>query len=235
MEKAGRQMMSVLWIILPYSAFLSFLVGHVWRYRHDRFGWYTAVPETDRAQRIGANAFRIGLSGVFVARITDFFTSGPHSHPEGWIYGTITVAEICALATATIGAVLLFVPDMIGSPARAVVSPLDRITFPILVAGLLTWVAIKFDPNSSGDGYRTAETLFAWFRSLFSLHPNSEPIEHAPIIYQARGLVLMLFIAIWPYTRLASFLAEPLYRLVRRRRSASPARPERELSAPRRG
>ncbi|WP_433662782.1 respiratory nitrate reductase subunit gamma [Nocardia sp. CA-128927] len=227
-------MMSVLWIILPYSAFLSFIVGHLWRYRHDRFGWYATSPELDRAQRIGAIAFRVGMVGVVVARITDLAMSGPHSHPDGAIYATITVIEICALASATIGAVLLFVPDMIGSPARSAISPLDRITFPILVAGLLTWVAIKFDPNSSDDGYRTAETLFAWFRSLFTLHPRPEAMEHAPFIYQARGLVLMLFIAIWPYTRLASIIMEPVHRLIRRIRPASPASPTRELSAPHR-
>ncbi|MFI6999155.1 respiratory nitrate reductase subunit gamma [Nocardia sp. NPDC050175] len=234
MEKAGRQMMSVLWIILPYSAFLSFIVGHLWRYRHDRFGWYSSGSELDRAQRIGATAFRIGLSGVIAARITDFLTAGPHSRPDGSIYLTLTIVEIGALATATIGAVLLFVPDMIGSPARRAVSPLDRVTFPILVAGLLTWVAIKFDPNSTDNGYRIAETLFAWFRSLFSLHPNPEAMQRAPFIYQTRGLVLMLFIAIWPYTRLASFLAEPAYRVARRVRSEPPAEPARELSAPHR-
>ncbi|MFI6173345.1 respiratory nitrate reductase subunit gamma [Nocardia sp. NPDC051052] len=234
MEKAGRQMMSLLWIILPYSAFLSFIVGHLWRYRHDRFGWYSTGADTDRAQRIGATAFRIGMSGVVAARITDLIASGPHSRPDGSIYLTLTIVEIGALATATIGAVLLFVPDMIGTPARPAVSPLDRITFPMLVAGLLTWVAIKFDPNSTDTGYRTAETLFAWFRSLFTLHPDPGAMEHAPFIYQARGLVLMLFIAIWPYTRLASIIAEPAYRVARRLRSATPAVPGRELSAPHR-
>ncbi|MEU7145791.1 respiratory nitrate reductase subunit gamma [Nocardia sp. NPDC046473] len=234
MEKAGRQMMSVLWIILPYSAFLSFIVGHLWRYRHDRFGWYGSGLELDRAQRIGATAFRIGLSGVILARIIDFFVSGPHSRPDGALYLTLTVVEMSALAIATIGAVLLFVPDMIDSPARSTVSPLDRVTFPVLVAGLLTWVAIKFDPNSSENGYRTAETLFTWFRSLFTLHPNPDAMQRAPIIYQVRGLVLMLFIAIWPYTRLASFLAEPAYRLARRLRSEPSTEPTRELSAPHR-
>lgn len=227
-------MMSVLWIILPYSAFLSFIVGHLWRYRHDRFGWYGTGADTDRAQRIGAVAFQIGMGGVIVARVTDLIASGPHSRPDGSIYLALTVIEICALATATIGAVLLFVPDMIGSPSRPLVSPLDRITFPMLVAGLLTWVAIKFDPNSSDESYRTAETLFTWFRSLFTLHPDPDAMDHAPLIYQARGLVLMLFIAIWPYTRLASIIAEPVYRVARRFRSATPAAPARELSTPRR-
>ncbi|GAA1649021.1 respiratory nitrate reductase subunit gamma [Nocardia ninae] len=225
-------MMSVLWIVLPYSALLSFIIGHFWRYRHDRFGWYSTGPEADRAQRIGGTAFRVGMAGMIAARLTDLLVSGPNSHPDNTFYVVVVAVEVCAVAVATVGAVLLFVPDMIGSPGRPVISPLDSITFPMLVAGLLTRVAIKFDPNSSENGYRTAETLFTWFRSLWTLHPNPEAMVHAPFIYQARGLVLMLFVAIWPYTRLASILAEPVYWLIRRIRSEPPTGRPRELSTP---
>ena len=29
----------LLWVILPYVAIMTFLVGHWWRYRTDQFGW----------------------------------------------------------------------------------------------------------------------------------------------------------------------------------------------------
>ena len=34
-------MNSLLWITAPYVAFTSFVLGHVWRYRTDQFGWTT--------------------------------------------------------------------------------------------------------------------------------------------------------------------------------------------------
>ncbi|MGH9073243.1 MAG: respiratory nitrate reductase subunit gamma, partial [Acidimicrobiales bacterium] len=27
------------WVILPYAALLTFVIGHIWRYRYDQFGW----------------------------------------------------------------------------------------------------------------------------------------------------------------------------------------------------
>jgi len=29
----------LLWIVLPYVSVTIFVAGHVWRYRHDQFGW----------------------------------------------------------------------------------------------------------------------------------------------------------------------------------------------------
>ncbi|HEY6115737.1 MAG TPA: respiratory nitrate reductase subunit gamma, partial [Candidatus Dormibacteraeota bacterium] len=29
----------LLWVVLPYAAIVLFVAGHVWRYRHDQFGW----------------------------------------------------------------------------------------------------------------------------------------------------------------------------------------------------
>ena len=28
-----------LWIVIPYVAITIFIVGHIWRYRRDQFGW----------------------------------------------------------------------------------------------------------------------------------------------------------------------------------------------------
>ena len=27
------------WVILPYLALATFVIGHIWRYRYDQFGW----------------------------------------------------------------------------------------------------------------------------------------------------------------------------------------------------
>ncbi|MFQ6393007.1 respiratory nitrate reductase subunit gamma [Nocardia sp. KC 131] len=205
--------MSLLWIILPYSAFLSFGVGHLWRFRRDRFHSYIAHQDMDRAQLLGSTAFPAGFAIVVAARITDMITSGAHNRPDGAIYFAILIVEVIAGVVATIGAVLLFVPDLIASPAQHATTSLDRITLPVLVAALLSGVMIRFDPNSSDNGYRTAESLFAWSRSLFTFHPRPEAMYDAPSIYQARGLILMLLIAIWPYTRLAGLFAGPIIRL----------------------
>lgn len=34
-------MSTFLWVIVPYVCLAVFVVGHVWRYRYDKFGWTT--------------------------------------------------------------------------------------------------------------------------------------------------------------------------------------------------
>ncbi|MEV0295476.1 respiratory nitrate reductase subunit gamma [Nocardia sp. NPDC050710] len=209
-------MPSLLWIVLPYAAFLSFGLGHVWRYRHDRFRDITTLTETDRAHRLGWMAFRTGFAVVITARLTDLIISGPHSHPTDALYAGLVLIEVAGVLAATGAAVLLFLPDLIAAPPRAGITPLDRLTLPALAAGLLSGVIVRFDPNSTANQYRTAETLFAWARSLVVLHPDTDAISHAPFIYQARGLILLLIIGIWPYTRLSGTFAGPIVRRARR-------------------
>ncbi|MEU0500737.1 respiratory nitrate reductase subunit gamma [Nocardia sp. NPDC005998] len=208
-------MTSLLWIALPYGAFISFILGHVWRYRRDGFRSYTSDPEVDREQRFGTTAFRYGVCLIVIARVSNMLAAQPHAHPAGAIHIVITIVLLAGGTAAVIGAVLLFLPDLIAGPAHPLITPLDRITFPALAAALLSGVLIDFDPASTRE-YRTGETLFAWFRSLFTISPHPEAMQHAPFIHQGRGLILLLIIGIWPYTRLAGIFAGPVVRLALR-------------------
>jgi len=207
---------SLLWIALPYGAFVSFLLGHAWRYRRDGFRSYTRYPEMDRSQRFGSTAFRSGVCLVVLTRLINVITAEPHARPSGVLHVVTTIVQIGGVATATIGAVLLFLPDLIAGPSRPVITPLDRITFPTLTAALLSGVIIEYDPTTVAREYRTGETLFAWFRSLVTIDPNPEAMQHAPLIYQARGLILLLVLGIWPFTRLAGIFAGPVVRRILR-------------------
>ncbi len=189
------------WIILPYSAFLCFVLGHVWRFRHDRFAAIDVWTGDGRLHGIARAACRYGIGVMLAARILDLLYSGPHD-----------VMEMAALPVAVAGAVLYIVPSMIADPDRRSVSPVDRLTLPVLCGVLLSWAAVKFDPGSLEGRSRAAETLFVWFRSLFTVHPNPDVMVHAPGLYQARGLMILLLIAIWPYTRLGGLFIGPLVR-----------------------
>lgn len=206
-------MMYVLWVFLPCAALASCVTGHIWRYRHDRFLGYLYGPHVDRAQRFGSLAFRTGVPLLFVVRIAEVIASGPHSRSSGGTEVVLTVGQIIAVPLAMIGAGLILIPPLIAADTHTRITRVDRITLPVLAAALLSSVLITFDPYSTDSRYRTAETLFTWARSLVTLHPHPEVMQHAPTIYQARGLIVMLLIAIWPYTRLAGIFTVPVSRL----------------------
>ncbi|MEU8898687.1 respiratory nitrate reductase subunit gamma [Nocardia sp. NPDC048505] len=207
-------MSALIWIVLPYGAFLSFILGHVWRLRHDGFRHYTSGAGLERVERLGATTFGLAVGVVVLARIVDVAASGPHTPPSSAIRFTITLVELVAVAPAIIGAALLLVPNLITATAGRPVTPLDRVTFPLLTASVLSRVAIQVDPYSDSTRYRSAETLYSWFRSLLTAHPQVDVMQHAPLLYQARALILVLLIAIWPYTRLAGTFARPICRAI---------------------
>lgn len=209
-------MMYVLWVFLPVAAVASCVGGHLWRFRRDRFLSYLYGPQIDRAQWFGSLAFRAGVPMLFMVRVTEVTVSGPHSRAGGGISALLTVTQSIAIPLAAIGAGLILIPPLITAEARPRITPIDRMTLPVLVAALLSSVLVTFDPYSTHDRYRTAETLFTWIRSLLTLHPNAQVMQHAPIIYQARGLIVLLLIAMWPYTRLAGIFTVPLLRVLRR-------------------
>ncbi|TAM57167.1 MAG: respiratory nitrate reductase subunit gamma, partial [Chloroflexota bacterium] len=37
------------WVALPYVAMTVFVVGHVWRWRHDQFGWTSRSSQLEES------------------------------------------------------------------------------------------------------------------------------------------------------------------------------------------
>lgn len=208
---------SVLWVVLPYCAFVSFFVGHVWRWHHDRFDPGTSLGAAGRARAMGARIFGIGVLMVVGVRITQALTiTDEDSRPARAVCWTIAGVEMVALPASIIGAMILLLPTVLSAEPRRVVTPLDRITIPVLLAGVTSGVIVDLAPDPFTSANHAAATLFVWFRSLFTVRPRPDVMVHAPLLYQIRGLIVLLMIGIWPYTRVACVYGDPLVRLSRK-------------------
>ena len=60
-----------LWVVVPYICLTTFVVGHFWRYRYDKFGWTTRSSQLyeNRLLRLGSPLFHFGILGVFVGHV----------------------------------------------------------------------------------------------------------------------------------------------------------------------
>ena len=60
-----------LWVVVPYICLTAFVVGHIWRYRYDKFGWTTRSSQLyeDRLLRIGSPLFHFGILAVFLGHV----------------------------------------------------------------------------------------------------------------------------------------------------------------------
>ena len=61
----------LLWVALPYIAAAVFIVGHIWRYRYDKFGWTTRSSQSyeNRLLRWGSPMFHFGILCVVAGHL----------------------------------------------------------------------------------------------------------------------------------------------------------------------
>ena len=72
----------LLWVVLPYIAAAVFIVGHIWRYRYDKFGWTTRSSQSyeNRLLRWGSPMFHFGILFVLVGHAVGLLV------PREWLY-----------------------------------------------------------------------------------------------------------------------------------------------------
>jgi nitrate reductase gamma subunit len=212
-------MNTVLWMTVPYVAFTSFLLGHVWRYRTDQFGWTTRSSQSyeSRLLRMGSPLFHFGLLGVVGGHVVGLLI------PESWTSAVgiseffyhvmaATLGSLAGFAVVTGLGILLY--RRITVPAvRQATSRSDKLMYLLLVGALATGMLNTLTNVFARYNYR--ETVSPWFRSLFSLDPAMELMAGAPWTFQVHVLIVLALLGIWPYTRLVHMFSAPVGYLVR--------------------
>lgn len=69
-----------LWIVLPYIALTVFVVGHIWRWRADQFGWTTRTTQLleNRWLRLGSPLFHLGVFAAIAGHVLGLLV------PKSW-------------------------------------------------------------------------------------------------------------------------------------------------------
>jgi nitrate reductase gamma subunit len=212
-------MNTVLWMTVPYVTFMSFLLGHAWRYRTDQFGWTTRSSQSyeSRLLRMGSPLFHFGLLGVFGGHVVGLLI------PESWTSAVgisefvyhlmaVTMGSLAGLAVVAGLGILLYrritVPAVRKSTTRS-----DKLMYLLLVGALATGMLNTLTNVFATYNYRA--TVAPWFRSLFSLHPAMELMTRAPWTFQVHALIVLALLGIWPYTRLVHMFSAPVGYLTR--------------------
>ncbi|MGI9004110.1 MAG: respiratory nitrate reductase subunit gamma [Pseudonocardia sp.] len=214
-------MSTFLWVILPYVTLTTFVVGHLWRYRYDKFGWTTRSSQMyeSRLLRLGSPLFHLGLLAVIAGHIGGILV--PKWLTEAvWIsdgfyhFASVSLGTLAGLATVAGFAILVYRRITVASVRRAT-TKVDVVTYILLGAVFLLGMWNTVGGNLIGGGYDYRETVSPWFRSLFLLSPLPELMATAPLSFQLHNIVAMLLFALWPFTRLVHVFSAPVGYLVR--------------------
>ena len=222
------------WVILPYAALVVFVVGHVWRWRYDQFGWTSRSTQLQerRLLKWGSPLFHYAtfaaiaghVLGILVPRSFTEWIGVPHKVYELFSGIAGSVAAIGVL----IGAALLVFRRTMVPRVRATTSVVDYVALILLGIIVLLGIYLTLVVQAFGPGHEYRDTVAVWFRSLFAGNPNVAAIHRAPIMYQVHAAAAWAIFAVWPFSRLVHAWSYPLWYLWRPYiviRSRIPARP----------
>ncbi len=225
----------LLWDVLPYVTIAVFVVGMLWRFRYDKFGWTTRSSQLYERSllRIASPLFHLGMLAVVAGHVVGLLI------PESWtdavgvsehFYHLNAVALGAVAGAATlVGVALLVYRRRTTGPVFAATTKNDKTMYVFLLAAIcLGLVATMTGAGVLGDGYNYRETVSVWFRSIFILQPQGELMADTPLAFRVHALAGMALFMVWPFTRLVHAFSAPLGYLFRpyvvyRTRSSSTA------------
>lgn len=212
-----------LWVIVPYLCLASFVVGHMWRYRYDKFGWTTRSSQLyeDRLLRLGSPLFHFGMLGVVGGHVIGLLVPRSWTEAVGiddHLYHLVAVVGgLVAGVMATLGlAILIYRRRSIG-PVFSATTRMDKVMYVFLGAAILLgmWNTIAGSIFTIGGEYNYREGVSVWYRSFLAFQPQPELMGEAPLGFQLHALVAFGLFALWPFTRLVHVFSAPLGYLTR--------------------
>jgi len=214
-------MNTMLWAVLPYVVLVVLVVGTIWRFRYDKFGWTTRSSELyeSRILRIGSPLFHYGLLFVVAGHVVGLlipqsWTDAIGISEHAYHLGAASMGLIAAAATV-VGIVLLIWRRRTTGPVFLATTRNDKLMYVFLAATILAGTAATLWNTVGGHEHNYRETISPWFRSLSYLRPKSELMAQAPVTFQVHVVIAMVLFALFPFTRLVHAFSAPIGYLFR--------------------
>ncbi|HLS67317.1 MAG TPA: respiratory nitrate reductase subunit gamma [Pseudogracilibacillus sp.] len=205
-----------LWVIFPYLCIVIFIVGHIFRYRYDQFGWTAKSSEFIEKKQlvIGSSLFHFGIIPVFLGHVSGLlipktWTQAVGITDELYHLGAIWIGGFFGLVTL-IGMFILTSRRLTIKNVRKLSSASDILVnfILLLIVFFGLYAAIVTNKVISGFDYR--DSLSVWFRSLFVFRPDPALMMYVPFTFKMHILLSFLLFALWPFTRLVHVWSIPL-------------------------
>jgi nitrate reductase gamma subunit len=207
------------WVVLPYIALAVFVVGHIWRWRYDQFGWTSRSTQLQerRLLKWGGPVFHYATFAAIGGHVLGILIPASVTTRLGiseltyhWFAST---AGTAAAVLLIVGTVVLAGRRLFVARVRATTDKIDYVALVLLLLIILTGIVPTLINLVSPHEYR--HTVAPWFRGLFVFQPDVSAITVAPLVYQIHAASAWLIIAIWPFSRLVHAWSVPLFYLWR--------------------
>jgi len=217
-------MNTLLWVVFPYICLTIFVVGHLWRYKYDKFGWTTRSSQLyeDRLLRWGSPMFHFGILFVVMGHIMGLLVPKSWTDAVGisqpvYHFLALSVGLLAGFLTLVGMAILIYRRRTTG-PVFSATTPMDKVMYAFLVVVILLGLANTLGWHAPGinnlggpaDHYNAREGVSIWYRQFLTFHPDADLMAAAPLGFQLHTLVACILFALWPFTRLVHVFSAPL-------------------------
>ncbi|WTB92788.1 respiratory nitrate reductase subunit gamma [Streptomyces cellulosae] len=225
------------WVILPYLALATFVIGHIWRWRYDQFGWTSRSTQLQerRLLKWGGPLFHYGTFAAIAGHVLGILVPESFTRwlgiPEDVYRRFSAIGGTVAALAVILGVVILAFRRTAVPRVRATTSPVDWLALSLLAVVIVLGIIPTMGVNLLGAGHDYRQSVALWFRGLFAGDPDVDAISNAPFIYQTHATAAWAILAVWPFTRLVHAWSVPLWYLwrpfvvYRSRTAARPAEP----------
>ena len=207
--------------VFPYICLTAFVVGHIWRYRYDQFGWTTRSSQwyESRLLQWASPMFHLGLLGVLAGHLVGLVIPATWTDAMGISDSTYHLVAVALGSVA--GAVM--VVGLVGLVYRRRTTPavfrattrMDKAMYLVLGLVIVLGLVNTVGTQVLGGGYDYRESVALWFRSIFTLSPDVTAMTESPWSFQLHAISAFALLALWPFTRLVHVLSAPFGYLVR--------------------
>jgi nitrate reductase gamma subunit len=212
----------LLWIIFPYVAVTTFVVGTWWRYRADQFGWTSGSTQLFEQKILGwaGPAFHYGALAAVGGHVIGLLIPKSFTEAIGMSESTYrwfsAIAGTVAAVICVVGFVGLVYRRATNVRVRRATSRTDLLVYLLLVIliGLGAYMTIGHNLITTAP-YDYRDSIGEWWRSLFVLQPDVEAVQDANTVYQVHAIIAWAFWALFPFSRLVHAWSIPLQYLGR--------------------
>lgn len=203
---------TLFFIILPYLALLSFLMGTIYRYWFMPFQVSSLSSQFLESKKLyfGSRPFHWGIIFLFFGHLTAFLIPGT---VLAWnqVPLRLYILEVSALTFALLfiaGLILLVIRRVESPRIRQVTSYMDVFVYVILTLQAITgiWTATFFRWGSSWF----AIVLAPYLKSVFLFNPDVNAVSQLPLVVQLHIVGAFVLVGMIPFTRFIHFLVYPL-------------------------
>ncbi|WP_031547243.1 respiratory nitrate reductase subunit gamma [Salinicoccus luteus] len=197
-----------LWVIFPYLCVAVFVVGHIWRYRIDQFGWTAKSSEFIEKKQlmVGSILFHFSVIPVFFGHVVGLLI------PARWLEAVGVTEHLYHLGAVYVGGffgIVMLLGMIILTFRRITKRSVRRLSSAsdIMVNFLLLFITFigvyaTLVTNAVVTDFDYRASISVWLRGLLIFSPDANLMTDVPLTFKIHVITGFLIFALWPATRL---------------------------------